>query len=90
MQMIYRVNYVPILAMGLLAILFIFDVDDSGATENWISEDIPSEAQKLLAADYVLATRSRDLEALRRLYYGPSLFCRYYQDLMQIFPMIMN
>lgn len=78
--MISRVKFVHIIIMGVFAVLFIIDVEDSGATDRGISEDVPNEAQKHLARDYVRATRTRDLEALRSLYYEPSILCRFYSE----------
>ena len=70
--------------MGLFTVLLASYVEDSGATERWISDDVPNEAQNILAGDYVRATRSRDMDALRRLYYGPSLLCRFYPELISV------
>jgi len=78
------VKLVNTLYIGLLAVLSTLNVDNFGATERWPLEAAPNESQERLAIDYVRATRSRDLEALRELYYEPSLLCRISQEVITV------
>ena len=78
------------MAMALLTLLCVLNVAELDATERWISEDAPNEAQRILARDYVQVTRSHDLEVLRRLYYEPSLLCKNHPENISVDQLLKN
>jgi len=59
---------ISIVANALIGILIVGLVSSkASASERWIEGDIPNEAQLVLAAEYVKATRLKDINKLKAL-----------------------
>jgi len=46
------------------------------AEGRWLSGDSPNKAQLHLVSKYIKASKLNDLEALKKLYFPPSLLCK--------------